>query len=113
MNPTTQLLLIKIVQLGVMLAAGQRFIVFVETCSHVYSVTVRIYTADSVWRTGSPEATLVAQAHVRWQPYAWQKTTAEKHASALTDIQQQLAFMHAALHAYLPYAPALHTEAAA
>lgn len=113
MNPTTQRLLIKIVQIGVLLTANPRFIVFTEICSHTFRMTVRIYTADSVWRNGSPDPTLVASANVRWKPYEWEQTPAARHTAALTDIQQQLEFMHAALHAYLPAAPAHHMEAAA
>lgn len=113
MSPAIQLLMMNIVQIGVLLAVDKRFIVFTETCNHTYRVSVRIYTPDSVWRNGSPDPTLVASANVRWEPYNWEQTDATKHTAALTEIQQQLAFMHAALHAYLPAALTLHMEAAA
>lgn len=107
MSPAIQLLMMNIVQIGVLLALDKRFIVFTEICNHTYRLSVRIYTADSVWRGGSPDPTLVAEAKVRWEPYDWQQTNA-----AQTEIQQQLEFMHAALHAYLPNYPAQLEEAA-
>lgn len=104
MTPAIQLLLIQIMQLGALLAANHRFIVFTETCGHVQVVRVRIYTAASEWRDNSPAATLVAEADARWEPYSWEQDDSR--------CLRQLEFMRAALHAYLPEHPGQQREAA-
>lgn len=101
MSPAIQLLLIQIMQLGALLAANPRYIVFTQTHGHVQKVEVRIYTADSEWREGSPAPTLVAQAQTYWEPRPWADDARQLRT------QHELEFMRAALHAYLP---ADHTD---
>lgn len=110
MSPAIQLLLIQLMQLGALLASNPRFIVFIDLSGHVSRIAVRIYSADSVWREGEPVPTLIAEANVRWEPYDWEQDTPERHAAALAEIQHQLEFLRAALHAYLPVANTTITD---
>ena len=103
MTPAIQLLLIQIMQLGAMLAANPRYLVFMETSGHVQWVEVRIYPAGCTWQT-SQKPNPIATARARWTPYCAPDDSG--YADELLSTQRELAFMRAALHAYLPSEPA-------
>ncbi|MDH0894248.1 MULTISPECIES: hypothetical protein [unclassified Pseudomonas] len=112
MTPAIQLLLIQIMQLGAMLAADPRYIVFAEVQGHVHHVRVAIFPANSKWGQGIPRPKEIGLAEVRWEPYRAPGDDDEMYATKLQRTERELAFMRAALHGYLP-APATEAEAPA
>lgn len=113
MNPTIQLLLGQILLLIGRLHANPAYQVHSSTSGHVQLVEVRIYTPGTRFRVkdGAPDP--IASAQLYWRPDDYDWLTAQEKAEALARTTQELEFLRAALHAYLPVEAVTELEAAA
>jgi len=113
MNPTIQLLLSQILLLVARLHANPAYQVHSSTSGQVDQLEVLIYPAGATWRDRENTPTPIARAGVIFKAYDWEWYTAREKAKAEARPIQELEFLRAALHAYLPVEAVAELEAAA
>lgn len=113
MNLAIQLLLSQILLLVSRLHANPAYQVHSSTSGHVQSFEVRIYTPGTAFKVKDGAPVPIARAQLYFKPDDWDFLTAQEKAEAVIRTIQELEFLRAALHAYLPIEAVAELEAAA